>query len=281
MKHAVAALVAMTVLMGLAACSPPPAELDKRANEALSNGRFEDAARLFQKVADAGPLDKQGRENAGYRDAVCGLAHMYATGVGVPRNAKTAVADYLACADTYNRGSDTTAQDMIDQTRAITQAADLGDAGSQVRVGQRYSPAALSNPVPPDLGTAVKYYTLAAAQHAAMAEYDLSRLYASDKYGMADKARAFGLLQAAAQDGSADAKIDLGLAYMGIGDLAQPKAYANALSLLSAAVAQDPDATAAPAAEHYLGLLYLNGWGTAKDPARGEALLAKAKAAGW
>lgn len=150
------------------------------------------------------------------------------------------------------------------------QAADLGHAAAQNRLGQYYH-AGLGGA--PDQQQALRWLRAAAAQGDPQHIFDLATALEQGADGSSDPGRAAVLYQQASTLGHVDAAVSLGVLYQNGTGVAQDPQRALALY-------QGPAAQGHARAQNNLGLLYVRGTGVAQDYSRAAALFAKSAAQG-
>jgi len=150
------------------------------------------------------------------------------------------------------------------------QAADLGHAAAQNKLGQYYH-VGLGGA--PDQSQALRWLGAAAAQGDPQHIFDLAAALEQGADGSSDPASAAALYQQASSLGHVDAAVSLGVLYQnGSGVVQDPQ---RALMLY-----QGPAAQGHARAQNNLGLLYVRGTDVPQDYARAAALFAKSAAQG-
>ena len=150
------------------------------------------------------------------------------------------------------------------------QAADLGHAGAQNRLGQYYHTGLGGAP---DQQQAQHWLQAAAAQGDPQHIFDLAAALEQGADGSSDPTRAAALYQQASTLGHVDAAVSLGVLYQNGSGVAQDPQRALALY-------QGPAAQGHARAQNNLGLLYVRGTGVTQDYNRAAALFAKSAAQG-
>ncbi len=145
---------------------PAQAQLGRYYEDQPSAGRYVEAAKWFSLAAE--------KANA---DAQAGLAELYETGQGVPKDAAKAIELYR-------------------------KAAEQGHAGAQYALGFDYESG---RGVPQDHVQAAKWFRLAAEQGQPLAQYDLGQRYELGVGVPVDKPEALKWLMLAAAQGQTDA----------------------------------------------------------------------------
>lgn len=147
---------------------------------------------------------------------------------------------------------------------AVQQAADQGDADSQVLVGETYLAQ-----TPPDYGNAMEWLKKAAAQGNLTAECQIGIMYYTGEGVPKDPAKGMEWFKKAADQGDSSAQLNIGAGYeFGTG---LPQDYSQAMRWYKKAAEQGNIE-----AEKSLGRLYEKGEGVPQDSASADEWYSKA-----
>lgn len=227
-----------------------------------------DREQYAEALAHFKPLAEQGEARA-----QASVAAMYRYGLGVPKDAATALV-WLRKAESqghvsaifrlgemaeYGEGQPA---DIAVAVGYYRRAADLGHPRAQAVLGALHADG---HGVAQDDGLAVQWYEKAAAQDDAMAQTNLGRMYKRGRGVTQDPKRAFALFEKAAQQGHARGQAELGIAYMDAIGVAEDGAAG--VKWLRAAAEQE-----SALGRFRLAWAYLEGNGVAADPAQAAGL---------
>lgn len=135
--------------------------------------------------------------------------------------------------------------------------AENGDAAAQLTLGLRHHDGV--NGGPPDYMEALKWFTLAAAQGNATAQFCIGNLYDKGRGVAPDAAQAFAWYRKAAEQGFPAAQLNVAIMYEA-GDCLAPDDLAEAARWYRRAAEQR-----VATAQYNLGCLFANGRGVAQD----------------
>jgi len=154
----------------------------------------------------------------------------------------------------------------------LIKKANAGDAEAQLALGDLYKEG--GEGIVKDLVTAVEWYTKAAEQGIASAQYNLGRMYYNGEGVAEDKLKAVELYTKAAEQGDADAQFNLGVMYYNGDGVAEDKL--KAVEWYTKA-AEQGDAYA----QFALGYMYEYGDGVTQDKKKATDWYTKAAEQGY
>lgn len=138
----------------------------------------------------------------------------------------------------------------------LRRQAESGDPAAQLALGLRHHEGV--NGGPPDFMEALKWFSFAAAQGNATAQFSVGNLYDKGRGVARDGAEAFSWYRKAAEQAFPAAQLNLGIMYQA-GDGVAPDLVEAAKWYRRAAEQR------IPTAQYNLGCLYAKGWGMPQD----------------